>query len=37
MPIYYEARMLIAQSQMEDIAILSDDEAFDHFDVRRFW
>jgi len=30
-------RMLIAQSQMEDIAILSDDEAFDKFDVRRFW
>lgn len=30
-------RMLIAQSQMEDIALLSDDEAFDNFDVRRFW
>lgn len=30
-------RMLIAQSQMEDIAILSDDEAFDKFDVRRVW
>lgn len=30
-------RMLIAQSHMEDIAILSDDEAFDKFDVRRFW
>ena len=30
-------RMLIAQSQMEDIAILSDDEAFDNFDVQRFW
>jgi PIN domain nuclease of toxin-antitoxin system len=30
-------RMLIAQSQMDDIAILSDDEAFDKFDVRRFW
>jgi PIN domain nuclease of toxin-antitoxin system len=30
-------RILIAQSQMEDIALLSDDEAFDNFDVRRFW
>lgn len=30
-------RMLIAQSQMEDIALVSDDEAFDSFDVRRFW
>lgn len=30
-------RMLIAQSQMEDIALLTDDEAFDDFDVRRFW
>ena len=30
-------RMLIAQSQMEDIALLSDDEAFGNFDVRRFW
>ena len=30
-------RMLIAQSQMEDVALVSDDEAFDSFDVRRFW
>jgi PIN domain nuclease of toxin-antitoxin system len=30
-------RMLIAQSQMEDVALVSDDEAFDAFDVRRFW
>ena len=30
-------RMLIAQSQMEDFALVSDDEAFDSFDVRRFW
>jgi PIN domain nuclease of toxin-antitoxin system len=30
-------RMLIAQSQMEDVALVSDDEAFDTFDVRRFW
>ncbi len=30
-------RMLIAQSQMEDGALVSDDDAFDSFDVRRFW
>ena len=30
-------RMLIAQTQMEDVALVSDDEAFDTFDVRRFW
>lgn len=30
-------RMLVAQSQMEDIALVSDDEAFDAFDVERFW
>jgi PIN domain nuclease of toxin-antitoxin system len=30
-------RMLIAQSQIEDIALVSDDDAFDPFDVRRFW
>jgi PIN domain nuclease of toxin-antitoxin system len=30
-------RMLIAQSQIEDVAVVSDDEAFDSFDVRRFW
>ena len=29
--------MLIAQSQMEDVALVSDDDAFDAFDVRRFW
>ena len=30
-------RMLIAQSQIEDVALVSDDHAFDEFDVRRFW
>jgi PIN domain nuclease of toxin-antitoxin system len=30
-------RMLIAQSQIEDVALVSDDKAFDTFDVRRFW
>jgi PIN domain nuclease of toxin-antitoxin system len=30
-------RMLIAQSQIEDIALVSDDEAFDKFEVQRFW
>ena len=30
-------RMLAAQSQMEDVAILTDDEAFEAYDVRRFW
>jgi PIN domain nuclease of toxin-antitoxin system len=30
-------RMLIAQSQIDDVAIVTDDEAFDVFDVRRFW
>ena len=30
-------RMLIAQSQIEDVAVVSDDQAFDEFDVRRFW
>lgn len=30
-------RMLIAQSQIEDVALVSDDQAFDEFDVRRFW
>jgi hypothetical protein len=29
--------MLIAQSQIEDVAVVSDDKAFDAFDVRRFW
>jgi PIN domain nuclease of toxin-antitoxin system len=30
-------RMLIAQSQIEDVALVSDEETFDEFDVRRFW
>ena len=30
-------RMLIAQSQIEDVALVTDDEAFDSFDVRRLW
>jgi PIN domain nuclease of toxin-antitoxin system len=30
-------RMLIAQSQIEDVALVTDDEAFDAFDVRRIW
>ena len=30
-------RMLIAQSQIEDVALVSDDEAFDEYDVRRYW
>ena len=30
-------RMLIAQSQIEDVALVSDDEAFYEFDVRRYW
>jgi PIN domain nuclease of toxin-antitoxin system len=30
-------RVLIAQSQMEDVALVSDDDAFDAFHVRRFW
>jgi PIN domain nuclease of toxin-antitoxin system len=30
-------RMLIAQSQIEDVALVTDDETFDAFDVRRFW
>jgi PIN domain nuclease of toxin-antitoxin system len=30
-------RMLIAQSQIEDVALVTDDEAFDAFDVRRLW
>jgi PIN domain nuclease of toxin-antitoxin system len=29
--------MLIAQSQIEDVALVTDDEAFDTFDVRRLW
>jgi len=30
-------RMLVAQSQIEDVALVTDDEAFEDFDVRRFW
>ena len=30
-------RMLIAQGQLEDIAIVSDDNMFDQYGVRRFW
>ena len=30
-------RMSIAQGQLEDVAIVSDDEVFDHYAVRRFW
>ena len=30
-------RMLAAQSQIEDVALVSDDAAFDAFDVRRYW
>ncbi len=30
-------RMLIAQAQLEDVAIVSDDRVFDDYDVRRMW
>ena len=30
-------RMLIAQAQMEDLAIVSDDLVFDTYGVRRLW
>lgn len=30
-------RMLIAQAQLEDVAIISDDRIFDDYDVRRMW
>jgi PIN domain nuclease of toxin-antitoxin system len=30
-------RMLVAQAQLEDIAVVSDDEAFDEYKLRRFW
>jgi PIN domain nuclease of toxin-antitoxin system len=30
-------RMLIAQAQLEDVAIVSDDDVFDAYDVRRHW
>jgi PIN domain nuclease of toxin-antitoxin system len=30
-------RMLIAQAQLEDVAIISDDTVFDGYGVRRVW
>jgi PIN domain nuclease of toxin-antitoxin system len=30
-------RMLIAQAQAENLAIVSNDKIFDHYGVRRFW
>jgi PIN domain nuclease of toxin-antitoxin system len=30
-------RMLAAQAQIEDVALVSKDTAFDSFSVRRFW
>ena len=30
-------RMLIAQAQLEDLAVATDDPMFDQFAVRRFW
>jgi PIN domain nuclease of toxin-antitoxin system len=30
-------RMLIAQAQLEDVAIVSDDAVFDRYGVRRVW
>ena len=30
-------RMLIAQAMLEDVAIVSNDQAFDSFPVRRLW
>ena len=30
-------RMLIAQAQLEDVALVSDDRVFDEFDVRTLW
>lgn len=30
-------RMLIAQAQLEDVAVVTDDPAFETFDVRRCW
>ena len=30
-------RMLIAQAQLEDLPILSDDDVFDGYGVTRFW
>jgi PIN domain nuclease of toxin-antitoxin system len=30
-------RMLVAQAQLEDVTVVSDDDAFDEYKVRRFW
>lgn len=30
-------RMLIAQAQLEDVALVTNDEIFDGYAVRRFW
>lgn len=30
-------RMLIAQAQAEDLAVVSNDDIFDHYGVRRVW
>ena len=30
-------RMLIAQGQLDDVAVVSNDEVFDRYGVRRFW
>jgi PIN domain nuclease of toxin-antitoxin system len=30
-------RMLVAQAQLEDVALVSDEGVFDGYDVRRFW
>jgi PIN domain nuclease of toxin-antitoxin system len=30
-------RMLIAQAQLEDVAVISDDRVFDDYGVRRIW
>ena len=30
-------RLLIAQAQLEDVAIVSDDGVFDDYGVRRIW
>lgn len=30
-------RMLIAQAELENVALVSDEQVFDAFPVRRFW
>jgi PIN domain nuclease of toxin-antitoxin system len=30
-------RVLVAQSQLEDVPVVSDDDAFDSFGIVRFW